>query len=144
MKLRRVASAGAVRLELLATQGWVPVDEALARAPSLPQGIAGDAIVLLAMPFELRQRLCDAARDLEPTGENAPSVLPFEPRSFRDFMLYEAHAIAAARGFVNAYMPAAARVVSAYEALTRRTFPKLKPHALWYRQPLYYMGNHLT
>jgi 2-keto-4-pentenoate hydratase/2-oxohepta-3-ene-1,7-dioic acid hydratase in catechol pathway len=31
-----------------------------------------------------------------------------------------------------------------YEAVTRRTFPKLKPHALWHRQPIYYMGNHLT
>ncbi len=111
---------------------------------ALTQVAAGDAIVLLAMPPEARQRLADAARDLEPAPEDARPVLPFEPRSFRDFMLYEAHAIAAARGFVNTFMPAAARVVSAYEALTGRTFPKLKPHALWYRQPLYYMGNHLT
>jgi hypothetical protein len=59
-------------------------------------------------------------------------------------MLYEAHAIAAARGFVNAFMPGAARVVAAYEALTGRTFPRLRPHALWYRQPIYYMGNHLN
>ena len=41
-------------------------------------------------------------------------------------------------------MPRAAGVVRTYEALTRRTFPRLKPHALWYRQPVYYMGNHLT
>ena len=71
-------------------------------------------------------------------------MIPFEPASFRDFMLYEAHAIAAARGFVHQYMPAAARIVQAYERLTRGTFPRLKPHRLWYRQPLYYMGNHLT
>ena len=148
MKLRRVASAGGVRLELLAPQGWVAAAQAVARAPSLSHALtqvaAGDAIVLLAMPPEARRRLADAACDLEPAPEDARPVLPFEPRSFRDFMLYEAHAIAAARGFVNTFMPAAARVVSAYEALTGRTFPKLKPHALWYRQPLYYMGNHLT
>jgi 2-keto-4-pentenoate hydratase/2-oxohepta-3-ene-1,7-dioic acid hydratase in catechol pathway len=59
-------------------------------------------------------------------------------------MLYEAHAIAAARGFVRTFMPTADRVVAGYEWLTRSTFPKLKPHRLWYRQPLYYMGNHLT
>ena len=41
-------------------------------------------------------------------------------------------------------MPAVAPFVRAYEAVTRRTFPKLKPHALWHRQPIYYMGNHLT
>lgn len=96
------------------------------------------------MPLQARQRLSDAAGDLEPVAADAVPVLPFEPRSFRDFMLYEAHAVGAARGFVHRFMPAAARVVSAYEALTRRTFPRLRPHPLWYRQPLYYMGNHLT
>jgi 2-keto-4-pentenoate hydratase/2-oxohepta-3-ene-1,7-dioic acid hydratase in catechol pathway len=59
-------------------------------------------------------------------------------------MLYETHAVDAARGFVRRYMPAVAPVVAAYEAVTRRTFSKLKPHALWHRQPIYYMGNHLT
>ncbi len=79
----------------------------------------------------------------EPTRDS-DVVIPFEPRSFRDFMLYEAHAVAAARGFVRRFMPGAARLVGAYEALTHRTFPKLRPHALWYRQPIYYLGNHLT
>jgi 2-keto-4-pentenoate hydratase/2-oxohepta-3-ene-1,7-dioic acid hydratase in catechol pathway len=59
-------------------------------------------------------------------------------------MLYESHAIAAARGFVRTQMPAAFHIVRAYEALTGKTFPRLKPHALWHRQPIYYMGNHLT
>jgi len=79
----------------------------------------------------------------EPTRDS-DVVIPFEPRSFRDFMLYEAHAVAAARGFVRRFMPGAARLVGAYEALAHRTFPKLRPHALWYRQPIYYLGNHLT
>ena len=59
-------------------------------------------------------------------------------------MLYEAHAIAAARGFVRRYMPAAAQIAKAYESLTRGTFPPLRPHKLWNEQPIYYMGNHLT
>jgi 2-keto-4-pentenoate hydratase/2-oxohepta-3-ene-1,7-dioic acid hydratase in catechol pathway len=109
------------------------------------QNVGRDAVALMATPLELRARLAEAARELEPepTAER-DVVIPFEPRSFRDFMLYEAHAIGAARGFVRTFMPAAARVVGAYEALTKRTFPKLKPHRLWYRQPVYYFGNHLT
>ena len=149
MELRRVRTKDGLHVELRAPHGWVAVAKALAR-----QGIsetaaardwAGDLIALLGAPAEVRALIAAAADDLEPEPtSDSDIVIPFEPRSFRDFMLYEAHAIAAARGFVNAFMPAAARVVSAYEALTGRTFPKLKPHALWYRQPLYYMGNHLT
>jgi len=73
-----------------------------------------------------------------------PTALPFEPRSFRDFMLFEEHAIAAARGYARRFMPAAYPIASAYERLTGKTFPAFKPKPLWYRQPVYYMGNHLT
>lgn len=72
------------------------------------------------------------------------SALPFEPRSFRDFMLFEEHAIAAARGYARRFMPAAYPIANAYERLTGKTFPGFKPKPLWYRQPTYYMGNHLT
>ncbi|MCC7254203.1 fumarylacetoacetate hydrolase family protein [Hyphomicrobium sp.] len=74
----------------------------------------------------------------------APVTLPFAPHSFRDFMLYERHAIDAARGFVRLYMRNAWPVVRAYERLLGPPFPLLKPHRLWYRQPIYYMGNHLA
>lgn len=70
--------------------------------------------------------------------------LPFEPESFRDFMLFEKHAIQAARGFAKKYFPAAYRLAAAYERLTGRVFPRFKPHALWYERPLYYQGNHLA
>ncbi len=149
MKLRRVRNGSDLYLELQAPQGWVGVDKCLERlgdAPAADAGILrGDLVALLAAPEELRARLAAAAADVEPeTTPEAAVVIPFAPRSFRDFMLYEAHAVAAARGFVRAFMPGAARVVGGYEALTRATFPKLKPHALWYRQPIYYLGNHLT
>lgn len=75
---------------------------------------------------------------------NASSQLPFEPRSFRDFMLYEEHAIAAARGYARRFMPSAFRLATAYEKATGKTFPAFKPKPLWYRQPIYYMGNPLT
>jgi 2-keto-4-pentenoate hydratase/2-oxohepta-3-ene-1,7-dioic acid hydratase in catechol pathway len=149
MKLRRARSATDLHLELETTQGWVSVAKVLARL-ALPPSEAvelwsRDPIALIAAPADMRAKLAEAARDLDPVANRESDVvIPFEPRSFRDFMLYEAHAIAAARGFVHAFMPAAARVVAAYETLTGKTFPRLKPHRLWYRQPLYYMGNHLT
>lgn len=75
---------------------------------------------------------------------NAVPALPFEPRSFRDFMLFESHAIDAARGFVRRYMPKAYPFVVFYEKVFRKPFPRLKPHRLWYERPVYYVGNHLS
>ena len=72
------------------------------------------------------------------------ATLPFQPASFRDFMLYERHAVGAARGYVKRFMPGAFRVASVYERLTGATFPAFKPKPLWYRQPIYYMSNHLA
>jgi 2-keto-4-pentenoate hydratase/2-oxohepta-3-ene-1,7-dioic acid hydratase in catechol pathway len=72
------------------------------------------------------------------------TVLPICPASFRDFMVFEKHAVDAARGLARRFVPAGFRLARAYETLTRRTFPAFKPHALWYRQPIYYMSNALT
>lgn len=88
-----------------------------------------------------------ARRDPDPQGDTGPrpdGLMPFAPLSFRDFMLYEDHVVAASRGIARAYLPAAYRFTSLYERTTRSTFPKFKPGALWYRQPIYYMGNALT
>ena len=149
MKLRRVKAGSDLHVELYAPRGWVRVAKCLTRLKQPPledtQALASDMVALLAAAAHVRAELAAAAREIEPEptlDENV--VIPFEPRSFRDFMLYEAHAIAAARGLVREQMPAAFQVVRAFEALTGRTFPKLKPHALWYREPVYYMGNHLT
>ncbi|MFA6140083.1 MAG: fumarylacetoacetate hydrolase family protein [Hyphomicrobium sp.] len=144
MKLRRVETGdSATRVELLAPQGWVPA-AAAARISSFNQGIADDVVALLGLLLPERERIADAARDVAPVGDGARPILPFSPRSFRDFMLYQRHAVDAARGFVRRFMPRSATIVAAYEAVTRGTFPMLKPHALWREQPIYYMGNHLT
>jgi 2-keto-4-pentenoate hydratase/2-oxohepta-3-ene-1,7-dioic acid hydratase in catechol pathway len=76
-------------------------------------------------------------------GRNMRS-LPFQPLTFRDFMLYERHAIDAARGFARRFMPAAYVAGRAYERLTGRIFPPFRPNKLWYCQPIYYMSNPLT
>jgi 2-keto-4-pentenoate hydratase/2-oxohepta-3-ene-1,7-dioic acid hydratase in catechol pathway len=59
-------------------------------------------------------------------------------------MLFEKHAVDAARGFARRFVLAGYRVGQIFEMLTRRTFPAFRPNALWYRQPIYYMSNALT
>lgn len=76
-------------------------------------------------------------------GEDG-QVLPFQPLSFRDFMFFEGHAIAAARGYVTRFRPGLATMAKGFETLTRTTFPPFRPNQLWYRQPTYYMGNAAT
>ena len=71
-------------------------------------------------------------------------ALPFQPLSFRDFMLYESHVVNASRGYARRFLPKIHGLASAYESLTKRTFPIFKPRPLWYRQPIYYMSNHLA
>lgn len=149
MKLRRVQTGSDLHLELLAPQGWVSVGKAMAGLTSSSRDDAKrwevDIVALLGAPADEREAISLAARDVDPEmHRDADVIIPFEPRSYRDFMLFGAHAIDAARGFVSRFMPRAAPIVRTYERVTGTTFPRLKPHALWYRQPIYYMGNHLT
>ncbi|MFK7747111.1 MAG: fumarylacetoacetate hydrolase family protein [Kordia sp.] len=76
--------------------------------------------------------------------ENYQDKIPFHPTAYRDFMLYEKHAIDAARGFVKKYMPHLLPIVVTYEKIFRKPFPKLKPKKRFYKHPIYYMGNHLN
>jgi 2-keto-4-pentenoate hydratase/2-oxohepta-3-ene-1,7-dioic acid hydratase in catechol pathway len=143
MKLRRVDTQGDKRVEVRAPRGWVPAATAGAHI-GLDPAITVDVVRLLALPPDVQARLVAAAAELDPVPNSSTLLLPFTPLSFRDFMLYEAHAVDAARGFARRFMPAAAQVARGYERLTGRTFPPLRPHRLWYEQPIYYMGNHLT
>lgn len=69
--------------------------------------------------------------------------IPFQPRSMRAFMLWESHVVASSRMLVKRFFPPpAARVVSGYERLTGRTFPKLKPNKRFYEKPTFYVANH--
>jgi 2-keto-4-pentenoate hydratase/2-oxohepta-3-ene-1,7-dioic acid hydratase in catechol pathway len=101
---------------------------------------AHDQAALGGTVFDSQWELASARRHHDVSGD----VLPFQPASFRDFMLYERHAIDAARGLVRRFHPGQSRVTSVVEALTRRPFPLFRPKPLFYRQPIYYMSNHLT
>lgn len=79
-----------------------------------------------------------------PAATAAGETLAFQPRSYRDFMLFERHYIQAGRGYLRRFSPHVSRLAGSFEALTRRTFPPLRPSPLWYAEPIYYMGNHLA
>lgn len=126
MKLRRVLADGRLELQVLNADGsW---------------DSAPDSSALGGAVFAPDWELANAERHHEVSG----TVLPFQPASFRDFMLYEKHAVDAARGLVSRFMPAAAPVASVFEKLARKPFPPFKPKPLFYRQPIYYMSNHLS
>jgi 2-keto-4-pentenoate hydratase/2-oxohepta-3-ene-1,7-dioic acid hydratase in catechol pathway len=151
MQLRRIRDGAEPLVQVGAGQGWVAVGEILARlAPQLPADDLAtwsrDIVALLGAPANLLADIAGAALDTprEDAKDAGSPMIPFEPRSYRDFMLYERHTIDAARGFVRVFMPKVMPAVWAYEALTGRDFPKFKPGALWYEQPIYYMGNHLA
>ncbi|RYP80677.1 hypothetical protein DL769_002359 [Monosporascus sp. CRB-8-3] len=71
-------------------------------------------------------------------------ALPFQPRSYRDFMLFERHYYNAASGMIQLYKPAIANIANIFSRLTGLDFPFFRPHALWYEQPIFYQSNHLA
>ena len=94
MQLRRIKKGSDLYLELRVLQGWVAVDKCLADLSFQHSAdaslLSGDVLAALQAPAELRAAIEDAARNIEPEKtSDAEVVIPFVPRSFRDFMLYE-------------------------------------------------------
>lgn len=126
MKLRRVRTADGVQLQAQDTTGsWQPTDD------DTPLG---------GRVFDENWELARADEHLQ----HSAVLLPFQPVSFRDFMLYEQHVLDASRGLVRRFHPGQYRIVKTVEALTRRTFPLLKPKPLFFAKPTYYMSNAMT
>lgn len=126
MLLRRVLTDGRLEVQALDADGaWAESDE---------RGALGGAVFDPAWELAVAQRHHDLAG----------AVLPFQPASFRDFMVYERHAVDAARGLVRRFHPGQSRAAGAVERLTRRPVPMFRPKPLFYRQPIYYMSNHLS
>ena len=149
MRFRRRSINGAPSAEMQAATGWkqlsnVPQVTALLKSAGL------DATPSDVLPF--LQLDADGRLELEELGPSLPdantaaskSLLPVVPRSFRDFMLFEAHVINASREMTRRFLPKAFPITKVFEALTGKTFPKFKPHSLWYRQPIYYLSNHIN
>ncbi|QRY52632.1 fumarylacetoacetate hydrolase family protein [Mycolicibacterium septicum] len=126
MKLRRVRTAIGMGVETLDSDGnWT------AHSDLTPLGgrVFDDAWLAAATDRQL---------------QHSDHLLPFQPLSFRDFMLYEQHNIDAARGLIRRFHPGLYRVTSLYERVTGRPVPQFKPKPLFYQQPIYYMSNAQT
>jgi 2-keto-4-pentenoate hydratase/2-oxohepta-3-ene-1,7-dioic acid hydratase (catechol pathway) len=100
-----------------------------------------EMISLLDTPIEKIRMMDRSYVDPEVTYKE---LIPLRPTAYRDFMLYEKHAIDAARGFVKKYKPGLYPIVKSYERIVKKPFPKLKPKSRFYQHPIYYMGNHLN
>jgi len=77
-------------------------------------------------------------------ADDYKAVIPIKPTAYRDFMLYEKHAIEAARGFVKKYLPQMVTEMIEYEEKNGEPIPLVKPKDRYYKHPIYYMGNHLN
>jgi 2-keto-4-pentenoate hydratase/2-oxohepta-3-ene-1,7-dioic acid hydratase in catechol pathway len=100
--------------------------------------IAGDLLDLLAATPAERDAAIDRDRIVEP----AP-LLPFAPRSLRAFSIYPEHMEQSARMLAKRFFPApAGAAITAFETVTRRTFPALRPKRGFHDQPAMYVGNH--
>lgn len=133
---------------------WIPLKSIFDAAPVMfaaaEQRMADDLMAVLGADNSRRNALLlsidQVLNDHPEIGWEIEtrSVLPLQPLSYRDFMLFEQHVIQAGRGFARRFMPRAYRMATAYERFSGKTFPKFKPTALWYEKPIYYMGNHLS
>ena len=148
VKLRR----GNPCVAVLENDTWVPLklltEDVLADC-SIPPQATESVIAFLSLDERQRAELAKRLTSVWPQAERLQSeimhpVMPFQPLSCRDFMLYERHAIDAARGYAKRFHPMAYRVARLYEVASHRPFPAFRPGMLWYAQPLYYMGNHLS
>lgn len=127
---------------------WFSVPALLSHLKTvLPEGwkdAPWNMISFLGIEKSIRDTLHENAEKTEPLPGNLPPLMPFQPRSFRDFLLQDEHFINSSRGYVKKFLPHLFPVVRMYEKVTGRVFPRLKPGKLWYRVPVYYMGNHLN
>jgi 2-keto-4-pentenoate hydratase/2-oxohepta-3-ene-1,7-dioic acid hydratase in catechol pathway len=142
MKLRRMLVNGQPQVQAWNDVHWVDIG-ALPPPPGLNPELGADLLAVLRLE-QAQQELLRAAMQSARPASDGEAMLPFDPRSYRDFMLYEQHVIQSSRGYAKRFMPGVHRVTSALEWITARSFPAFRPRRLFYEQPIYYMGNHLN
>jgi len=128
-------------VSLPAANGYLPAGDALVEAETrdMLAFLAGGDAAREAAAAALAAARADAAVAADPTAAG----LPFRPRSLRAFMLFESHVVASSRMLVKHFFPAPiARTMQAWERMTGRTFPPLKPRRAFYEQPPFYVANH--
>jgi len=70
--------------------------------------------------------------------------LPLLPRLFVDVRLRDNRVVGAWRGMVGRLMTGGLRSARAGGAVGGRRFTRCKTHNVWYRQPMYYLSNHVN
>lgn len=145
MRLRRVDIGGHPTLQIATEQGWVNVPDIVHTIPHLHDPFShADVVDILSIPPTARDSLQQAAEAIPPAEGSMTPLLPFQPTSYRDFMLYERHVIDSIRGYTQRFLPINYRIARLFERASGKPYPAFKPKPLWYRQPIYYMGNHLA
>ena len=154
MKLRCVLTKNGPQVEALksgTSDIWIRLSaieklDDISQKFGVTNSLATNVINVLELGLDGWQMLSEQvdACPIENTESEPVVTLPFQPLSFRDFLLFEKHFIDASRGFVKRFLPKKYRITTLYETITGKTFPKFKPSPLWYEQPLYYFGNHLN
>ena len=145
MKISRIKGSDSGPITIISMDGasWYRISDLLS------QPVLTGAVEILAFekinPDILSESISSKSSSLHPVDMSLIEfVLPFQPLSYRDFMLFEMHCINAAKGFVKKYLPHLLPVINFYEKIIGKPFPKLKPKKRWYEYPIYYLGNHLT
>lgn len=152
MKLRSVLTDNGSQVEALkpgTADVWVRLSEIkklneINQRFSVKNDLTTNLLSVLELGPEGWQMLSERLEACSESSQKSPVVIPFQPLSFRDFLLFEQHFIDASRGFVKRFLPKKYRIAALYESITGKTFSKFKPSPLWYKQPLYYFGNHLN
>lgn len=146
MKLRRIYTEEGPQVEALkpgTTDAWVRLSNLKLEDKSLTSNLLR-VLELGRAGWQRLEEALDAYTDDIDTAAEVQLMRPFDPLSFRDFLLFEQHFIDASRGFVKRFLPQKYKYLALYERIMKKTHPKLKPPAIWYEQPLYYFGNHLN
>jgi 2-keto-4-pentenoate hydratase/2-oxohepta-3-ene-1,7-dioic acid hydratase in catechol pathway len=139
MKLRRTEEGLIARS---ASGNWIRLE-----GEGLSEQQSRDLVAFLAGGEQTRgaaEAILAAAEESGATAADPSSAgIPFEPRSMRAFMLWEPHVVQSSRMLVKRFFPAPlAKTVHAFERVTGRTFPKLKPNRRFYEAPTFYVANH--
>ena len=144
MRIRRaILKDGTISVALGRGEKWIPLMLMECKNPD----VGTDVIQFLSRYRDeefrnhIREKLNEASEDLE--KEIDKFIVPFEPRSFRDFMLWEKHYIQSKLGLVKRFMPGLYRILMIQKKLTGRFPSSLRPPKMFYEVPVYYMGNHL-
>jgi 2-keto-4-pentenoate hydratase/2-oxohepta-3-ene-1,7-dioic acid hydratase in catechol pathway len=154
MKLRRVLTDNGPQVEALkpdTTDEWIRLSAIkglgdISKRFAVADNLSTHLLSVLELGHEGWQVLSDKvhACEVKEVAAETDIILPFEPLSFRDFLLFEQHFIDASRGFVKRFLPKKHKTTALYEWFMKKPFPQFKPPAIWYEQPLYYFGNHLN